>query len=163
MRYNPDGSEKQEFVLNRETFRKARILLSGDNFGCGSSREQAVWALMRFGFQSVIAPSFGEIFYENALQNGFLPVELPEEIIGRIVDQSTRTGNWELTVDLEGKIVKAPGVGRIPFEISEERRAALLAGMDEFTFIMTTVDDIADFERRDMEVQPWLYQRKWPA
>ncbi len=154
-RYNLDGSENPEFVLNRAPYREATIMLSGTNFGCGSSREAAVYALLRFGITCVIAPSFGEIFTENALQNGLLPLILPEEVVASLVNADDPT----LTVDLHACVVRTPDGREIGFSIAPDRRMALLEGLDETALIQRYTADIDAFRAADQNRRPWLYQR----
>jgi 3-isopropylmalate/(R)-2-methylmalate dehydratase small subunit len=158
-RYNLDGTENPDFILNRPPFRDSKILLGGLNFGCGSSREAAVYALLRFGITCVIAPSFGEIFTENAYQNGLLPVVLPEEQVHALADAVTAANDPVLTVDLTRCVVVAPGGQEIPFAIAEDRRAALLEGLDETSLILRYEAEIDAFRAADIAARPWLHMR----
>jgi 3-isopropylmalate/(R)-2-methylmalate dehydratase small subunit len=156
LRYLPDGSEDPQFLLNRPPWRSATILLAGENFGCGSSRETAVWALWEFGVRSVIAPSFGDIFYGNCFQNGMLPVRLPAAEVEAIAAE-VNSGGQEITVDLIGqKMITASGRA-IAFEIEPGRRKALLEGLDAIGVTLTYAADIARFQARDRQRRPWLY------
>jgi len=156
-RYDAEGREQPDFVLNRPPFRHSVILVAGTNFGCGSSRERAVWSLMRFGLRCIIAPSFGEIFHENALQNGLLPVALPAAecaALGRMLETTDRP---TVTVDLERRIVERPDGRTIAFDISPERRMALLQGLDEIDVILGMLPDIRGYETADRIGRPWIY------
>ena len=156
-RYKLDGSEIPEFILNREPFRRSSILVAGANFGCGSSRERAVWALMRFGIRCVIAPSFADIFRENAYQNGLLPVTLHAADCAALGDTLERAAEPLVTVDLERCEVRGPDGRTVAFEVPAERRMALLEGLDEIDVILRMEPDIAAFQRADREERPWIY------
>ena len=158
-RYNDDNSENSDFVLNREPYRKAKILLGGINFGCGSSREAAVYALLRFGVTCVIAPSFGEIFYDNACQNGLLPVVLPEEQVHALAAVLEQAAEPVLTVDLNRCVIVGPDGRELPFDIAEDRRAALLEGLDETSLILRYEGEIDAFAAADAAARPWLHAR----
>ena len=159
-RYQDTKAEKErdEFILNREPFRQARILVAGINFGCGSSREHAVWALMGFGIRAVIAPSFGDIFYENACKNGLLLATVPAEAvqaIGQTLEQGS--SGYDMTVDLLGCTVTAPDGMSASFSIDPSRRTALLEGLDEIGMTLKEADAIASFQARDRASRPWIY------
>ena len=155
-RFNGDGSEVPEFVLNQARFRDAKIIVAGANFGSGSSREQAVWALHGFGIRVVIAPSFGEIFAGNCLRNGMLALSFPAEVCAKL--GFAAEASLPFTVDLEAQIVKVIGMEQLPFAISPERREALLNGWDETDQILNRFGaDITAFEASQRTVQPWLY------
>lgn len=159
-RRRADGSEDPAFVLNREPFRGAPILLAGANFGCGSSREGAVWALMGAGFRAVIAPSFSDIFANNALQNGLLPVVLPEEAVAALAAAvELAPGNARVTVDLERCVVVGPEGDAHRFEIDPARREALLAGLDDIGLTLRQAPAIAAWQAEDRAARPWA----WPA
>lgn len=156
-RFDADGQEVSGFVINREPWRDAPILVAGANFGSGSSREQAVWALLGHGFRCVIAPSFGEIFYGNCFRNGVLPIVLPAETVARL--SAHAAGGHALTIDLETQTVSTGGADNIPFDVGTEQRLALLNGWDETALIMNACgDDITAFEGRQRTQQPWLYE-----
>jgi 3-isopropylmalate/(R)-2-methylmalate dehydratase small subunit len=157
-RYELDGREKADFVLNQPRFRQARVLLGGLNFGCGSSREAAVWALMRFGVRCVIAPSFGEIFYDNALQNGLLPIVLPEATILALAASLDAAAEPILTIDLHRCVIVGPS-GETEFPIAADRRAALLEGLDETSLILRYEAEIDRFRLADIAARPWLHAR----
>jgi 3-isopropylmalate/(R)-2-methylmalate dehydratase small subunit len=156
-RYDARGGEIPDFVLNQPRYRAARILLGGPNFGCGSSREGAVWALMRFGIRCVIAPSFGEIFYSNACQNGLLPVTLAETEVQALADAVSAAPEPLLTVDLVACRIDPPAGEPIAFTLAPDRRAALLEGLDETSLILRHEGEIDDFQRRARADQPWLF------
>ncbi|MGI4848572.1 MAG: 3-isopropylmalate dehydratase small subunit [Janthinobacterium lividum] len=155
MRYHPDGSENADFILNQGPFRHAEILLSNDNFGCGSSREMAVWALEEFGIRCVIAQSFCDIFYNNCLQNGLLPVRLAEAQIATLA--AVAASGEKVCVDLRSCTVSAPGVAAIPFEFPADRREALLEGLDEIDQTMKFKQRIDAFQAQDRINHPWAY------
>ena len=157
MRYRPDGSEEPDFVLNREPWRHAKIIVAANNFGCGSSREEAVWALHGFGIRAVIAPSFGDIFFGNCFNNGVLPIRLPEVTVNAIGAEVAQPAGSTLTVDLEAQCVLTASGARHPFEIEPMRRRMLLEGMDAIALSLTHDKDIAAFQLRDRERRPWLW------
>jgi 3-isopropylmalate/(R)-2-methylmalate dehydratase small subunit len=157
-RYLSDGSEDPAFILNREPYRRAEILIAGHNFGCGSSREPAVWALQEMGFRAIIASGFGDIFYNNCFQNGVLPVVLDEAVvenIARLVQESQ--GSGKVTVDLENSVVIDPDGGRHPFRVEPRRRTALIEGLDEIGMTLRGHDKITEFQQRDRALRPWIY------
>ncbi len=155
-RYNEDGSEKPDFVLNQPRFRRSVILVAGQNFGFGSSRERAVWALMKFGIRAVIAPSFADIFYDNAFQNGLLPVVQSAERCAAITEFLQSATAPVATVDLERCIVLAAGI-ETPFSVPAERRLALLEGLEEIDVILRMAPDNDGFEAADRKTRPWIY------
>jgi 3-isopropylmalate/(R)-2-methylmalate dehydratase small subunit len=157
-RYDLDGQEKPDFILNRPPFGASKILVTGANFGCGSSRERAVWALMRFGIGCVIAPSFGEIFHDNAFQNGLLPVTLPAEDCAAIGAALEAAEDPQITVDLVRCVVEGPDGRELPFTVAPERRSALLEGLDEFSTILRMEAAIDAFQHTDQGQRPWIYQ-----
>jgi 3-isopropylmalate/(R)-2-methylmalate dehydratase small subunit len=156
LRYRPDGTENPDFVLNQEPFRGAPILIAGANFGCGSSREGAVWALMGTGLRCVIAPSFGDIFFNNCFQNGMLPVRLPLEDVHRLADQCAG-GNARVTVDLRRQVVVFPHGEAVRFDIEPLRRDALLEGLDEVGLTLKQTEAISAYQSRDRAARPWLW------
>jgi len=158
LRYDRTGAERADFVLNQRRGRGACILLAGPNFGCGSSRETAVWSLMEYGIRCVVAPSFGDIFHDNAFQNGLLPLRLPMAEIERITAALERANAAEMTVDLLRCVLEVPGLPPIRFELVEDRRAPLLAGLDQLGFILQSAVEIAAFERTDEITRPWAYR-----
>ncbi|WP_270933350.1 3-isopropylmalate dehydratase small subunit [Falsiroseomonas oryzae] len=148
LRYRPDGSEIEEFPLNRPVWRTGRIALCGDNFGCGSSRENAVWAMHGHGFRAVIAPSFGDIFAQNGLKNGLLPVRLLAGTVAMMIAQAETDPQGEVTVDLQAQTVTAADGSVHDFEIDPFARRCLLEGIDELAFTLGHDEEIAAFERR---------------
>jgi len=146
MRYNDDGSEKTDFVLNQEPYRHASILIAGDNFGCGSSREHAPWALEDFGIRCVIAPSFADIFHNNCFKNGILPIRLPEETVKALMEKADRGQNAMFTVDLERQVVVDPDGEEISFEVDPFRKNCLLNGLDDIGLTLQKGDAIDSFE-----------------
>jgi 3-isopropylmalate/(R)-2-methylmalate dehydratase small subunit len=157
-RYRPDRTDNPDFVLNQPRYRDAKILVAGENFGCGSSRESAVWALAGFGFRCVIAPSFGDIFTNNAFQNGMLLVRLLKEQVERLVAEVENGATPCMTVDLQGQVITAPSGGETRFEIDAERRQALLEGRDEIGMTLARDADILSFQERDRALRPWVYR-----
>jgi len=155
LRYLPDGSPKPDCVLNDPRFANARVLLAGRNFGCGSSREGAVTALMAMGLRCVIAPSFGDIFFANCFRNGLLPLVLPEDVIEGLAAQS-RDGDF--TVDLEARSVNPPSGQVIPFSVDPLQREGLLAGLDEVGLTLRHESEIATWQEADRENRPWVWQ-----
>lgn len=155
MRYDNNGAEVAGFVLNKEPYRKAEILVAGDNFGCGSSREHAPWALLDFGIRCVIAESFADIFYNNCSKNGILAVPLPKEAIDYLLADAAE--GLELAVDLESQTVKASNGKVFEFEIDPFRKHCLLNGLDDIGLTMQSEEDIDGFEAQNKAAQPWLY------
>ena len=155
MRHNQDGSEKPDFVLNKPAYRHAKILVTGDNFGCGSSREHAPWALLDFGIRCVIAPSFADIFYGNCFKNGILPIKLPQEIVDKLLDDAERGANAIISIDLEKQEIKGPDGGTITFEIDPFRKESLLKGLDEIGYTLEKAPAIDAFEERMKREKPW--------
>ena len=155
MRYNDDGSENPDFVLNKPAYRKAQILVAGDNFGCGSSREHAPWALLDFGIRCVISTSFADIFYNNCFKNGILPIVLPQEDVDKLMDDAERGSNAIISVDLETQEVRGPDGGCIKFDIDPFRKQCLLNGWDDIGLTLQNERKISDFEARRKQSQPW--------
>ena len=156
MRYDDAGNEIEDFVLNRPAFRNAGILIAGENFGCGSSREHAPWALLDFGIRCVIAPSFADIFFNNCFKNGILPIVLPREQTEAIMALAERGANATFSVDLERQEIALPDGCIIPFEVDAFRKACLLGGLDDIGLTLRKVDKIAAFETRQLSDRPWL-------
>lgn len=156
LRFDDAGRERPDFMLNQPAYRGAQILVAGPNFGCGSSREGAVYALMDYGIRSVIAPSFGDIHYGNALQNGMLPVVLPEDTCRALRDQVTQQPGAPITVDLEAQTVTAPDGAVHRFEIDASTREKLLKGLDDVALVLEHLPEIEAFEKRHHAEQPWL-------
>ena len=155
MRYNEDGSENPDFVLNKPAYRDAKILVAGDNFGCGSSREHAPWALLDFGIRCVISTSFADIFYNNCFKNGILPVQVSEDELDKLMDDASRGSNSTLTVDLENQVIKGPDGGAISFEIDPFRKHCLLNGLDDIGLTMEKAPKIDAYETKIAEAHPW--------
>ncbi len=145
-RYNPDGSPKPDFVLNNPEYAGGEILIAGRNFGSGSSREHAVWALTEYGFRSVITPGFADIFYNNSLKNGLLPVALPEETVNMLLDLVEEAPETRITVDLAAQTVTLPDGQQLGFEIDPFRKICLLEGIDDLGYIMKKADEITAHE-----------------
>jgi 3-isopropylmalate/(R)-2-methylmalate dehydratase small subunit len=154
LRYDADGVERRDFVLNMPPFRDAKILIAGANFGCGSSRESAVWAIKRFGIRSVIAPSFGEIFQENMFKNGLLPIALNSAKLDELRQALTASSTGRATVDLKACTI-AVNDRELGFEISTARRSALLEGLEDFDIVQRSIGEIDDYERLDGRSRPW--------
>ena len=157
LRYSGDGSELAEFVLNKPAYREARLLITGDNFGCGSSREHAPWALLDFGIRCVIAPGFADIFYNNCFKNGILPIKLAPDLVERLMKSAERGANATMTVDLESQKITNPDVGTIPFDVEAFRKHCLLNGLDDIGLTMQKAGRIDIFEAAQNASQPWLY------
>ncbi|MCB4820743.1 3-isopropylmalate dehydratase small subunit [Roseicella aerolata] len=155
-RYREDGSENPDFVLNQEPYRKAEILIAFENFGCGSSREHAPWALLDFGIRCVIAPDFADIFHNNSFKNGVLPVRLPREVCEQLMEDARMGGNARLTVDLEREVVVRPNGEEIPFKIDPLRRHLLLNGLDDIGQTLQHASAIDAYEAKRKASQPWL-------
>jgi 3-isopropylmalate/(R)-2-methylmalate dehydratase small subunit len=156
-RYDLEGRENPDFILNRQPYRDSRILVGGVNFGCGSSREFAVWAIKEFGIRCVIAESFGDIFYENSFKNGVLPITLPIQQIAVLHDHLERSNDPTLTVDLTTCEIRLPSGANIPFAIPPSRRNALLQGLDEIGQTLSHETDIVSFDSKLQAEQPWIY------
>jgi len=156
MRTHSDGSENPDFVLNRPAHKNAKILVAGANFGCGSSREHAPWALLDFGIRCVIAPSFADIFFNNCFKNGILPIALPQEEIDKLMDDAERGANAVLSVDLEKQEIRGPDGGCIRFDIDPFRKQCLLNGWDDIGLTLRAEQTISDYEAKQRLSQPWL-------
>ncbi|MGX1787541.1 3-isopropylmalate dehydratase small subunit [Bosea sp. NPDC055332] len=148
MRYKEDGSENPDFVLNQPAYRKSEILVAGDNFGCGSSREHAPWALLDFGIRCVISTSFADIFYNNCFKNGILPIVVSQEDLEKLFDDADRGSNATLTVDLVNQSIKGPDGGEVRFEIDPFRKHCLLNGLDDIGLTMEKSSKIDAFEEK---------------
>ena len=157
-RYRPDGSEDPAFVLNKPQYRQARIMIAGDNFACGSSREAAVWALQAFGIRAVIAPSFGTIFFSNCFQNGVLPVMLPPKVVDELAAEVEATqGKGRVTIDLHRCVVISPSGKEAAFTIDAMLRQGMLEGLDQIELTRAREPQIAAFQARDRASYPWIY------
>ena len=154
MRYNDDGSENPDFVLNKPAYRSSKIMVVGDNFGCGSSREHAPWALADFGIRCLISTSFADIFFNNCAKNGILAIVVSPEDLEKLFEDAERGANATLTVDLPSQTIKGPDGGTLHFEIDEGRKHNLLNGLDEIGLTLENAPKIADYEAR-------LAQREW--
>ncbi len=154
-RYKDDGSENPDFVLNKRAYRHAQILVAGDNFGCGSSREHAPWALLDFGIRCVISTSFADIFYNNCFKNGILPIVVKPDELEKLLDDAGRGSNATLTVDLETQEIKGPDGGTIKFDIDAFRKYCLLNGLDDIGLTLEKATAIDAFEKKNASVHPW--------
>ncbi len=155
MRYNRDGSEIPEFVLNQPAYRSAQIIVAGDNFGCGSSREHAPWALLDFGIRCVIATSFADIFYNNCFKNGILPVVLPQEAVDVLMADARKGANARQTVDLEAQTVTTSDGVSFAFEVDSHRKHCLINGLDDIGLTLEKASAINSFEARAQTLRPW--------
>ncbi len=155
MRYLADGSENPDFVLNKPAYRHAKIIVAGDNFGCGSSREHAPWALADFGIRCVISTSFADIFYNNCFKNGILPIIVSPEDLEKLMDDADRGANAIITVDLEKMEISGPDGGVLKFDLDEFRRHCLLNGLDDIGLTMRKAASIDAFEQRNAKEHPW--------
>jgi 3-isopropylmalate/(R)-2-methylmalate dehydratase small subunit len=156
MRYDEQGNEVADFVLNQPAYRKATILVTGENFGCGSSREHAPWSLLDFGIRCIIAPDFADIFYNNCFQNGILPIKLPQAEVDKLMDDAGRGSNATLTVDLESQEIRGPDGGVIKFDIDPFRKHCLLNGLDAIGLTLEKKQSIEKFEQSAATARPWL-------
>jgi len=156
MRYDDDGNEIEDFVLNKPAYRKAEILVAGDNFGCGSSREHAPWAILDFGIRCVISTDFADIFYNNCFKNGILPIRLPAEDVAKLMDDAERGANATVTIDLEKQEITGPDGGTVTFEIDPFRKHCLINGLDDIGLTMEKTDKIKTFEEKTKAERPWL-------
>ncbi len=156
MRLNEDGSENPDFVLNKPAWRDATILVAGDSFGCGSSREHAPWALLDRGIRCVISTSFADIFYNNCFKNGILPVVVTSDELEELLDDASRGSNAVLTVDLESQTITGPDGGMISFDIDPHKKHCLLNGLDDIGQTMEKADNIAAFESKVEALRPWV-------
>jgi len=155
LRYDEEGKAKPDFVLHQAPYDKAKILIAGDNFGCGSSREHAPWALLDFGFRCVIAPSFADIFYNNCFKNGILPIRLPQREIDKLLDDASRGANATITVDLENQEIRGPDGGVIHFDIDPHLKRCLIEGLDDIGLTMEKAEHIDRFEAESKLRRPW--------
>ena len=156
MRFDREGNEIEDFVLNKPAYRDAQIIVAGDNFGCGSSREHAPWALLDYGIRCVISTSFADIFYNNCFKNGVLPIAVSQEELDKLMDDAERGANATLTVDLEAQTISGPDGGEISFEIDPFKKHCLLHGLDDIGQTMEKVDAIDAFEAGSSAERPWL-------
>ncbi|MEW6437383.1 MAG: 3-isopropylmalate dehydratase small subunit [Pseudomonadota bacterium] len=156
MRYNEDGTENSDFVLNKPAYRHAQILVAEDNFGCGSSREHAPWALLDFGIRCVVSTSFADIFYNNCFKNGILPIVVGPEELAKLMDDAERGANATLSVDLEKQEIRGPDGGVIHFDIDPFRKHCLINGLDDIGLSLQKADKITTFEKKERAAHPWL-------
>ncbi|KJC61594.1 3-isopropylmalate dehydratase [Bradyrhizobium sp. LTSPM299] len=164
LRYLPDGSENPDFILNREPYRQAEILVTGPNFGCGSSREGAVWALQEMGIRAVIGSGFGDIFFANCFQNGILPVVVDKAVVDSLAaDIEATQGAGKVSIDLEAQTIVSPSGQRHAFEIDPRRREGLLRGLDEVALTLKRDDEIRAFQAVDRAARPWIHFARTPA
>jgi 3-isopropylmalate/(R)-2-methylmalate dehydratase small subunit len=155
LRYDNDGKEIPDFVLNKPAYRGAEILIAGENFGCGSSREHAPWALLDYGFRCVIAPDFADIFFNNCFQNGILAIKLPQKDVDKLLDDASRGSNAKLTVDLVTQEIHGPDGGVIKFDVDPFRKHCLLNGLDNIGLTLEKEHHISQFEAGDKAKRPW--------
>ena len=155
MRYKDDGSENPDFVLNKPAYRQAKIIVAGDNFGCGSSREHAPWALLDFGVRCVISTDFADIFYNNCFKNGILPVKVNAEDLAKLMDDAERGANATLTVDLPKQEIRGPDGGVVRFELDPYRKATLIEGLDDIGLTLTEAPAIDAYEAKAATARPW--------
>ena len=156
MRYKDDGSENPDFVLNQPAYRNSKVLVAGDNFGCGSSREHAPWALLDFGIRCVISTSFADIFYNNCFKNGILPIVVSQADLDKLFDDAERGANATLTVDLPAQEIRGPDGGVIRFEMDPFRKKCLLEGLDDIGLTLQKAETIGAYESAKAGEQPWL-------
>ena len=155
IRYDEKGAPLPDFVLHKPPYNEAKILITGENFGCGSSREHAPWALLDFGIRCLIAPSFADIFYNNCFKNGILPITLPQAEIDKLIDDAGRGANATLTIDLPAQEIRGPDGGKIHFEIDPFRKRCLIEGLDDIGLTLEKAEAIDAFERRARLERPW--------
>ncbi|WP_407168863.1 3-isopropylmalate dehydratase small subunit [Bradyrhizobium sp. ORS 111] len=164
LRYLPDGSENPDFILNREPYRQAEILVTGPNFGCGSSREGAVWSLQEMGIRAIIGSGFGDIFFANCFQNGILPVVVDKAVVDSLAaDIEATQGAGKVSIDLETQTIVSPSGARHSFEIDPRRREGLLKGLDEVALTLQRDDEIRAFQASDHAARPWIHFSRTPA
>ena len=156
IRFNADGSENEDFVLNKPAYRDASILVAGDNFGCGSSREHAPWALLDYGVKCVISTSFADIFFNNCFKNGILPIVVSKEELDQLMDDADNGANSVLDIDLENQHIGRPNGEKINFEIDEFRKHCLINGLDDIGLTMQKQSNIDDFEKKREAEKPWI-------
>ena len=157
MRFDREGNEVEDFVLNQPAYRNAQIIVAGENFGCGSSREHAPWALLDFGIRCVISTSFADIFYNNCFKNGILPIVLPQEDVDKLMDDAGRGANAMVTVDLETQTIKGPDGGEVSFDVDPFRKHCLLNGLDDIGLTIEAAASAIDtFEAKASAERPWV-------
>jgi 3-isopropylmalate/(R)-2-methylmalate dehydratase small subunit len=156
MRFNQDGTEIESFVLNQPAYRKSEIIVAGDNFGCGSSREHAPWALLDFGIRSVIATSFADIFYNNCFKNGILPIVMPQDVVDTLMEDARRGENARITVDLESQTITTSDGQSFPFEVDAFKKHCLMNGLDDIGLTMEKAANIDSYEAKASALRPWV-------
>jgi 3-isopropylmalate/(R)-2-methylmalate dehydratase small subunit len=156
LRYDDDGKEIEDFVLNKPAYRDSKIIVAGENFGCGSSREHAPWALLDFGIRCVISESFADIFYNNCFKNGILPIKLPKEDIDKLMEDAERGSNATVTIDLENQEITGPDGGTIKFDLHPFLKECLINGLDDIALTMKKAEKIDSYEAKQQAAQPWL-------
>jgi len=156
LRYKDDGSDNPDFVLNKPAYKNAKIIVADDNFGCGSSREHAPWALMDYGIKCVISTQFGDIFYNNCFKNGLLPIKVSPEDLEKLFDDAERGANATLSIDLEKQEIRGPDGGVVKFDIDPHRKKIMLEGLDDIGLTQKKQDKIASFEERSKSARPWV-------
>jgi 3-isopropylmalate/(R)-2-methylmalate dehydratase small subunit len=156
LRYADDGTDNPDFVLNKPAYKAAKIIVAGDNFGCGSSREHAPWALLDYGIRAVISTEFGDIFYNNCFKNGILPIKVSKEDLDKLMDDAERGANATLSIDLDKQEISGPDGGVVRFEVDAFKKHCLLNGLDEVGLTMEKDDRIADYEKRAAVERPWV-------
>ncbi|MEP3331420.1 3-isopropylmalate dehydratase small subunit [Sedimentitalea sp.] len=156
MRYDDDGNELPDFVLNKPQYRDAEVLVAGDNFGCGSSREHAPWAIKDFGIRCVIAPSFADIFFNNCFKNGILPIALPQEVVDVLMKDAEKGANARMTIDLEAQTITTSDGESFAFEVDSFKKHCLLEGLDDIGLTMEKVSSIDTYESRNAMERPWV-------
>jgi len=157
MRTRPDGSPNPDFVLNKQAYKNAKILVAGANFGCGSSREHAPWALLDYGFRCVIAPSFADIFYNNCFKNGILPITVPKEVADELMEDAKKGANAVMTIDLEAQTISRPDGEKVPFEVDAFRKHCLLNGLDDIGLTEQKDAEIGAYEEAARLQRPWQF------
>jgi 3-isopropylmalate/(R)-2-methylmalate dehydratase small subunit len=163
IRFRPDGSENPDFVLNQAPYRNAKVLIGAENFGCGSSREHAPWALLDFGIRVVIAPSFADIFYNNCFKNGILPIVLPKVRVEQLMEDAEKGGNAMLTIDLESQTISRSDGGTVPFELDPFRKHCLLHGLDDIGLTEQKAAEITAYEANARMARPWQFGMTRPG
>jgi 3-isopropylmalate/(R)-2-methylmalate dehydratase small subunit len=156
LRYADDGTDNPDFVLNKPAYKAAKIIVAGDNFGCGSSREHAPWALLDYGIRAVISTEFGDIFYNNCFKNGILPIKVSKEDLDKLMDDAERGANATLSIDLDKQEIRGPDGGVVRFEVDAFKKHCLLNGLDEVGLTMEKDARIADYEKRAAVERPWV-------
>ena len=156
MRYDREGNEIADFVLNKPAYRQAEIIVAGDNFGCGSSREHAPWALKDFGIRAIVSTSFADIFFNNCFKNGILPIVLPQEDVDKLMDDAQRGANAQVTIDLENQVITGPDGGEITFEVDAFRKHCLLNGLDDIGLTLEKKPAIDASEAKAAVARPWV-------